>query len=150
MYKESPISPHHSTLIQHSISTLHFKQSNNQLFKASSFYSKNFNMQFTTVVALLVAAVGINAAPAMEKRLDSIPYSIFGGAGCNSSPTPLTTAYIPTDGSCFGISPLVSGDTDSGLIDQTKLKTLPAGCTRKSLLMHPLRVRCTLFTDMVI
>tara|TARA_R110002003_G_scaffold3266_1_gene25013 strand:+ start:528 stop:818 length:291 start_codon:yes stop_codon:yes gene_type:complete len=90
-------------------------------------------MQFTTLATLLVAAVGINAAPAMEKRLDAVPLSIFSGTGCNSEPTALTTAYVPTDGSCFGISPIVSGNTDSGIIDQTLLRTLPAGCTRKYL-----------------
>jgi hypothetical protein len=81
---------------------------------------------------LLATALGFtNAAPSLSARLDAIPLSIFSGLGCNSGPTPLTTAYIPTDGSCFGISPIVSGNTDSGLIDQTLLKTLPAGCSRK-------------------
>ena len=87
-------------------------------------------MHFTTVVALLVATVGINAAPALETRVDAVPLSIFSGTGCNQSPTAITTAYVPTDGSCFSISPIVSGNTDSGIIDQTLLRTLPADCTR--------------------
>jgi hypothetical protein len=89
-------------------------------------------MQFITLATLLItAAVGTNAAPSLSARLDAIPLSIFSGLGCNDSPTPLTTAYVPTDGNCFGISPIVSGNTDSGLIDQTLLRTLPAGCSRK-------------------
>jgi hypothetical protein len=90
-------------------------------------------MQFTILASLLIAATGINAAPSLSARLDAIPLSIFSGLGCNDSPTPLTTAFVPTDGSCFGISPIVSGNTDSGIIDQTLLKTLPAGCTRTLL-----------------
>jgi hypothetical protein len=89
-------------------------------------------MQFTTAIALLIAAVGINAAPAgMSKRLDAIPLSFYSGAGCNTG-TAVTTAYIPTDGSCFPTSPIFSGNTDSALISQTNLQTMPAGCTRKS------------------
>lgn len=99
-------------------------------------------MQFTTLATLFVAAIGINAAPAVEKRLDAVPLSIFSGTGCNSEPIALTTAYVPTDGSCFGISPIVSGNTDSGIIDQTLLRTLPPGCTRKYK-----RVRSRLATD---
>jgi hypothetical protein len=86
-------------------------------------------MQFTTLATLFVAAVGINAA-AIEKRVDSIPLNIYTGTGCNQG-RPITTAFIPTDGSCFGIAPILSGNTDSGLIDDTILKTLPTGCTRK-------------------
>jgi hypothetical protein len=95
-------------------------------------------MQFTTLATLLVAAAGINAAPALEKRLEAIPLSIYSGLGCNSNPIPLTTAYIPTDGKCFGISPIVSGNTDSAIIDQVNLAKLPAGCTRKCLRRSPM------------
>ncbi|KAF1938498.1 hypothetical protein EJ02DRAFT_457817 [Clathrospora elynae] len=88
-------------------------------------------MQFTTVLALLVAAVGINAAPTeMSKRVETIPLAFFSGPGCNSGPG-VTTIYIPTDGSCFGTSPIFSGNTDSCLIDDTILKSLPAGCSIK-------------------
>jgi hypothetical protein len=83
-------------------------------------------MQFTTLATLLVAAAGINAAPALEKRLEAIPLSIYSGLGCNSNPIPLTTAC-----KCFGISPIVSGNTDSAIIDQVNLAKLPTGCTRK-------------------
>jgi hypothetical protein len=89
-------------------------------------------MHFQSLTALLFAATAsVNAAPSLFKRLDAVPLSIFSGLGCNAGPTPLTTAFVPTDGKCFGISPIVSGNTDSGIIDQTLLKTLPAGCTRK-------------------
>ncbi|KAH8722414.1 hypothetical protein GQ44DRAFT_711783 [Phaeosphaeriaceae sp. PMI808] len=87
-------------------------------------------MQLFTVIALLIVAIGINAAPTLEKRLEAIPLSIFDGTGCNNNPVPLTTAWIPTDGKCFSISPIVAGNTDSGMIRQTNLATLPAGCTR--------------------
>jgi hypothetical protein len=89
-------------------------------------------MQFTTTLALLIAAVGINAAPTAEltKRLDSIPLSIYGGSGCNSG-TGLTTAYINTDGLCQGISPIFSGNTDSGVILPANLASLPKGCSGK-------------------
>jgi hypothetical protein len=92
-------------------------------------------MHFTTLPAILALALSASAAPAIEKRIDAVPLSIFTGTGCNSNPTPLTTAYVPTDGSCFGIAPILSGNTDSGLIDQVLLKTLPAGCSRKYLLL---------------
>ncbi|KAH7384281.1 hypothetical protein DE146DRAFT_221819 [Phaeosphaeria sp. MPI-PUGE-AT-0046c] len=85
-------------------------------------------MQFTTFATLLAVAVGINAV-AIEKRIDAIPLSIYQSAGCNDGPTPVTTAYIPTDGSCFGVSPIISGNTDSGIISQRNLAALPAGCT---------------------
>jgi hypothetical protein len=89
-------------------------------------------MQFTTTIALLMAAVSINAAPTeMVKRLETIPLSFYSGPGCNSGPA-VTTAYIPADGSCFPTSPIFSGNTDSALILPTNLQKLPAGCTRKS------------------
>lgn len=52
-------------------------------------------------------------------------------AGCNDGPNSVTTAFIPTDGACYGVSPIVSGNTDSGIISQSQLAALPAGCTRK-------------------
>jgi hypothetical protein len=88
-------------------------------------------MHFTTALAVLIAATGIAAAPTKEKRLDAVPLSIFLGTGCNSNPIAVTTAYVPTDGNCFSFSPIISGNTDSGIIDQTILRTLPAGCKRE-------------------
>lgn len=85
-------------------------------------------MQFTVATLLFAAAV---SGAAVEKRLDAIPLSIYESDGCNNGPTPATTAYIPTDGSCFGVSPIISGNTDSGIISQSNLAALPAGCTRK-------------------
>jgi hypothetical protein len=89
-------------------------------------------MQLITTLALLIAAVGINAAPAAEltKRLDAIPLSIYAGSGCNTG-TVLTTAYVNTDGLCQGISPIFSGNTDSGLILPANLASLPKGCSGK-------------------
>ncbi|KAH7377812.1 hypothetical protein BKA66DRAFT_513411 [Pyrenochaeta sp. MPI-SDFR-AT-0127] len=88
-------------------------------------------MQFSSIIALLVVAVGVNAAPSVElsKRIDVIPLSIYESAGCNDGPNPVSTAFVPTDGSCFPISPIVSGNTDGGIISQTQLAALPAGCT---------------------
>ncbi|OAL46411.1 hypothetical protein IQ07DRAFT_150251 [Pyrenochaeta sp. DS3sAY3a] len=90
-------------------------------------------MQFTTIVALLAVAVGINAAPSIEvsKRIPAIPLSIYEGGGCNDPTRPerVTTAWVNTDGSCQGISPIVSGVTTSGRIDTDTLASLPAGCT---------------------
>ncbi|KAI4937016.1 uncharacterized protein J4E92_001741 [Alternaria infectoria] len=86
-------------------------------------------MQFTTTIALLIAAVSVNAAPTeMSKRLDTIPLKFYSGPGCNSG-IAVTTAYIPADGSCFPTSPIFSGNTDSALILPTDLPALPAGCT---------------------
>jgi len=88
-------------------------------------------MQFTTTIALLIAAVSINAAPTeMSKRLDTIPLKFYSGPGCNTG-IAVTTAYIPADGSCFPTSPIFSGNTDSALILPTDLPALPAGCTRE-------------------
>jgi hypothetical protein len=97
--------------------------------------SPTSKMYFTSTTALFLAATAVSALPSsLSKRVDAIPLAIYSGLGCNSNPTPLTTAFVPTDGACFGISPIVSGNTDSGLIDQTLLKSLPKGCTRKLLL----------------
>jgi hypothetical protein len=87
-------------------------------------------MQFANALALLVSVIGINAVPAANviKRLDTIPLSFYSGAGC-STDVSVTTVYIPADGSCFPTSPIFSGNTDSALIDQTNLATLPTGCT---------------------
>jgi hypothetical protein len=89
-------------------------------------------MQFTTTLAFLVAAVGISAAPAAEmtKRIDTIPLSFYSGPGCNTG-IAVTTAYLPTDGSCFPTSPIFSGNTDSALVDPALLAKLPAGCSGK-------------------
>jgi hypothetical protein len=89
-------------------------------------------MHFTSITTALILATAVSALPSsLTKRVDAIPLAIYSGLGCNSNPIPLTTAFVPTDGACFGISPIVSGNTDSGIIDQTLLKTLPKGCTRK-------------------
>jgi hypothetical protein len=87
-------------------------------------------MYTTLFVSFFLAITGINAAPSLVPRLPSIPVEIYTGAGCNNSPTPITTAYVPTDGSCFPISPIVSGNTDSGLLNTNQVM-LPAGCTGK-------------------
>jgi hypothetical protein len=86
-----------------------------------------FKMQFTTALAILIAATGISAAPTEEKRITSVQLEIFAGASCGS-PTPITTATIITDGVCrpIGVPPF-SGNTDAGFL----LNSLPAGCTRK-------------------
>ncbi|USP81967.1 uncharacterized protein yc1106_09241 [Curvularia clavata] len=85
-------------------------------------------MQFTTVAILLAAAIGANAAPTdFSKRLDAVPLSIFSGEQCASQA--VTTAYIPTDGSCFPTSPIFSGNTNSFYVDPANLSKLPAGCS---------------------
>jgi hypothetical protein len=89
-------------------------------------------MHFTTFLAVLIAAT--TAAPVVERSLDAIPLSIFLGLGCNSKPIAVTTAYVPNDGKCFSISPIISGNTDSGIIDQTLLRKLPSGCRREHTL----------------
>lgn len=86
-------------------------------------------MQFTLATLLFATAATVSGA-AIEKRIDAIPLSIYQSTGCNNG-IPVTTAYIPTDGACFSVSPIISGNTDSGLIRQTDLAVLPAGCTRK-------------------
>jgi hypothetical protein len=91
-------------------------------------------MQFTILTALLIASIGFNAALAFEKRVDSIPLAIFNDTGCNSTPRPFTTSNVPTTGVCFGISPIFSSSDESALIDDTVLKILPTGCSRKCLL----------------
>jgi hypothetical protein len=88
-------------------------------------------MQFTTVLAVLIAATGISAAPTEQKRLATIPLAIYKGNGCNSTPQPEFVASIPTDGSCFTIGPINGVATDSGLLDTQRIAALPAGCTRE-------------------
>ncbi|KAF2280137.1 uncharacterized protein EI97DRAFT_439202 [Westerdykella ornata] len=85
-------------------------------------------MQTKTVLAsLLFAAIGTQAAPSVHARqADSIPLNIYEGDGCNRGP-PITTANVPTDGSCFAFSPILSSQTDSARIDAAG--SLPAGCT---------------------
>jgi hypothetical protein len=88
-------------------------------------------MQTKALLALLVAAVGINAAPApadLEARLTSIPVQVFNGPGCNEGPA-VSTANVPTDGSCFPISAILSGTTNSVLVDYRV--ALPSTCHRK-------------------
>ncbi|KAF2875389.1 hypothetical protein BDV95DRAFT_616537 [Massariosphaeria phaeospora] len=78
------------------------------------------------LVSLFLAAVGTHAAPALEARQDpAIPLSIYEGGGCQGNV--ITTAFIPTDGSCFGFSPILSQPTDSARIDLAN--ALPTGCT---------------------
>lgn len=78
-------------------------------------------MQTKAVLALLIAAV--SAAPSVAPRAETIPVSIFEGDGCNDGPA-VSTANVPTDGSCFPISVVIGGETDS-----FRAETLPAGCT---------------------
>ena len=85
-------------------------------------------MQFTLATLLFAASAAVVNGAAIEKRIDAIPLSIYQSTGCNVG-IPVTTAYIPTDGACFSVSPIISGNTDSGIISQTNLAKLPAGCT---------------------
>lgn len=85
-------------------------------------------MQTKTIFSLLFAVTGINAAPGISRRQDAVPLQIYDSAGCNNGPTPVTTVFLPTDGSCFGFSPIVSANTDSGLVNTGDL---PAGCKSK-------------------
>jgi len=90
-------------------------------------------MQFSTLITCFIAAVSINAAPApMSKRLSDIPIKFYSGAKCDTSVSAgVTTIYLPTDGKCFGTSPIISGNTDSAIIDTSVVKSLPAGCSSK-------------------
>jgi hypothetical protein len=88
-------------------------------------------MQTKSIISLFIAAVGINAAPSVLPRADSVPISVYDGPGCNNNPVPLTTANVPTDGQCFGISPIVAGNVDSFRIESSAY-TVPAGCNSKS------------------
>jgi hypothetical protein len=87
-------------------------------------------MQTKAIIAsIFLAAVGVYAAPAVEARqVESVPLNIYEGSGCNSGPV-VSTANVPTDGSCFPVSPIISGNTDSARIDVAG--SLPQGCTRK-------------------
>jgi hypothetical protein len=89
-------------------------------------------MQFTITLAIFIAATATSAAPTAEmtKRRDTIPFNFYSGAGCNTG-TAVTTAYVPTDGSCFLTSPIFSGNTDSALILPLNLASLPAGGSGK-------------------
>lgn len=79
--------------------------------------------------SFVLAAFGTSAAPnPISKRADSIPLTIYEGPSCTG--TILTTANVPTDGSCFGFSPILSGNTDSFRLDV--LNSLPEGCVSKS------------------
>ncbi|KAF1994662.1 hypothetical protein P154DRAFT_624565 [Amniculicola lignicola CBS 123094] len=85
-------------------------------------------MQTKAIIAsLILAATSIHAAPALEARqVTSVPLNIYEGAGCNSGPV-ISTTNVPTDGSCFPVSPIISGNTDSARIDLAG--SLPRGCT---------------------
>lgn len=83
-----------------------------------------FPSAFVRIIQVLLHKE-ISADPAFLQLVQSL--------GCNDGPTPVTTAWVPTDGSCFGISPIISGNTDSGMILQQNLATLPTGCKRKDL-----------------
>ncbi|CAE7021636.1 hypothetical protein CFE70_003031 [Pyrenophora teres f. teres 0-1] len=88
-------------------------------------------MQFSTLLTCFIAAAGINAAPApISKSLSSIPLLFYSGEKCNTAVSKgITTIYLPTDGKCFGTSPIFSGNTDSAIIDSSVVKSLPAGCS---------------------
>ncbi|KAF2682798.1 hypothetical protein K458DRAFT_390712 [Lentithecium fluviatile CBS 122367] len=83
-------------------------------------------MQIKSIVALFVATVGINAAPSADRRATSVPITIYEGTGCNTNPVPITVANVPTDGTCFGISPIVSGP-DSYRVESSQYVIRP-GC----------------------
>lgn len=82
-------------------------------------------MQNALLLCLLTAFTGINAAPSLASRqLDAIAIGVYDSDGCNNGP-PSNTANVPTDGSCFPISAILTENTSSGLVDTA----LPAGCT---------------------
>ncbi|KAF2111080.1 hypothetical protein BDV96DRAFT_650190 [Lophiotrema nucula] len=65
-------------------------------------------MQTKTIIALLVAVVGINAAPVVEdamspRQATTVPIQIYNSAGCNNGPNPAFTANIAGDGACSQI-----------------------------------------------
>ena len=83
----------------------------------------------TALTLLLTLSTGTSAlALTPIKRLPTIPLSFYSGSGCNTD-IAVTTAYIPTDGTCFPTSPIFSGDTDSALISTVLLANLPPGCS---------------------
>ncbi|EDU48805.1 hypothetical protein PtrSN002B_010309 [Pyrenophora tritici-repentis] len=88
-------------------------------------------MQFSTLFTCLVAAVSINAAPtSISKRRSDIPLLFYSGDKCNTAISKgVTTIYLPTDGKCFGTSPIFSGNTDSAIIDKSVVSSLPTGCS---------------------
>jgi len=126
---------HTSNLTPAHVNTSDSPHSHNTNYFSSSLllFKETSNMQtYAVALSLLFAATGINAAPGVSPRQStSIPIQIFDSAGCNNGP-PTTTINLPTDGSCFGFSPVVSSNTDSGLIDSSV--TLGAGCRSKSTL----------------
>ncbi|GAB1312006.1 hypothetical protein MFIFM68171_02216 [Madurella fahalii] len=77
------------------------------------------------IASLFLAAMGTHAAPSPEIRQAAIPLNIYDGDACGGPV--ISTANVPRDGSCFGISPIVSGQTDSARIDVND--ALPNGCT---------------------
>lgn len=87
-----------------------------------------FIMQFTLFLStLLVAAAGVSAAPAevqFTKRAESVPVDIYNGGICTG--TIASTTYLPTDGLCFPLYAILSGNTNSVKIPAG---ALPAGCT---------------------
>ncbi|KAF2275586.1 uncharacterized protein EI97DRAFT_459060 [Westerdykella ornata] len=86
-------------------------------------------MKASIIASIAVAATGINAAPAeLAPRLTSIPLSIYDSPGCNNGPAS-SIANIPTDGSCFPTTAILTANTNSVLINTENLAALPAGCT---------------------
>ena len=95
------------------------------------------NMHFSslTLGLMLAASTSTLAAPTpLFKRLYAIPLAIYSYDKCDPSVS-VTTAYIPTDGSCFQPSPIFSGNTNSFSINPADLARLPKGCTCKLLFL---------------
>ncbi|KAF2729705.1 hypothetical protein EJ04DRAFT_446677 [Polyplosphaeria fusca] len=85
-------------------------------------------MHSFTILATLLSLAGIHAAPAPEpltKRVSDVSINIYDGASCGTSQGAVSVASIPADGGCYGISAILTQNTDAGLITTQ----LPAGCT---------------------
>ncbi|EMD87822.1 hypothetical protein COCC4DRAFT_172989 [Bipolaris maydis ATCC 48331] len=88
-------------------------------------------MSFSTllIAALFSSAIAAPlAAPlaASSSLENGVPLSIWGGQSCNSQG--VSVSYIPIDGTCFGTSPIFSGNTDSFQITADNIPALPSGC----------------------
>ncbi|EMD65133.1 hypothetical protein GGP41_003772 [Bipolaris sorokiniana] len=84
-------------------------------------------MSFSTLLLAALFSSATAAPLAASSSLDAgVPLSIWGGQSCTGSG--VSVSYIPTDGKCFGTSPIFSGNTDSFRITADNLAKLPSGC----------------------
>ncbi|KAH9871382.1 hypothetical protein IAQ61_005561 [Plenodomus lingam] len=91
-------------------------------------------MQYPLALALLISAIGVNAAPSnsLVPRIPSIPLSIYTDNACLTPANPVAVIQIPTNTPCFNVTFTPPSSNESAKIQSTNLAALPAGCTLRA------------------